>query len=166
MRSPNNSMQRTALRAAADAERWAATVRAESKPFEAEFNAALDLWHGGDPEGAIAALQSLLVRYPEEAAIHVMLGGYLWEQGGLREALPHTKRGVELSPRSELAARHHFHVLHDLGRLSEAVQELERFREATREPELKREWSHLIDQVRSQISESKSEARRPTSGCS
>jgi tetratricopeptide (TPR) repeat protein len=142
-------------------------MRAESKPFEAEVNAALDLWHSGDAEGAITALQALASEYPDEAAIRGMLGGYLYEQGGLREALPHTQRAVELCPRSELAARQHFHVLHDLGRLSEALEELQRFHGTISDAALKREWRHLIGQIESQIVESQhASARRPTTRCS
>lgn len=72
-------------------------------------------------------------------------------KGALREALSHTRRAVELSPSSELAARDHFHVLYDLGLLSEAREELLRFQSRTQSVELRREWSRLIAEVDSHL---------------
>ncbi len=128
-------------------------MQAHGKPFAPEFDAALDLWHSGDPESAIAQLEALAIKYPNEAAIHGMLGGYLYEQGGLAEARPHTHLAVQLSPKSELAARWHFHVLYDQGLVAEAREELKRFHSITEIEEFRREWSNLIRQVERQLSE-------------
>ncbi len=128
-------------------------MSATRKPYAAEFDGALELWHSGDPEAAITQLQDLAVRYPNEAAIHGMLGGYLYDHGGLLEAEPHARAAVRLSPRSQLAARTLFHVLHDLGRLTDAIEELKRFRSATESDELRREWSRLVRAVEAELGE-------------
>ncbi len=120
------------------------------KPFEAEFNAALSLWHDGEREQAVAALRRLVELDPNEPTIQGMLGGYLHELGDLEEALRHTSRGVELSPGSELAARTHFHVLYELGRYSESLAELRRFLAHAETPAAREEWQSLIREVESE----------------
>ncbi len=50
-------------------------MKAHGKLFAPEYDAALDLWHGGDPEGAITKLEVHAVEFPNEAVIHGILGG-------------------------------------------------------------------------------------------
>jgi len=126
-------------------------MKAHGKPFAPQFDAALDLWHSGDPEAAIAQLEALAVQYPNEAAIHGMLAGYLWEEGRLLEARPHAEAAAKLSPTSDLAARFLFHVLYDLGDKRGALHELRRFRGSTASEELREEWSNLIRQVEDEL---------------
>ena len=80
-----------------------------------------------------------------------MLGGYYYDAGGLREALPHLQAAVRLSPKFELAARHLFHTYYDLNELEAAKSELKRFLAATDLDEHRREWSRLLEQVESQL---------------
>jgi tetratricopeptide (TPR) repeat protein len=128
-------------------------VQTHVKPFASEFDAAPELWDSGDPEAAIAHLEALAVRYPNEAAIHGMLGRYLDERADLVEARPHAEAAVHLSPRSELAARQLFHVLYDLGLGAEALAELRRFHSLTDSEEFRCEWSNPLRQVEEQLGE-------------
>lgn len=122
-----------------------------AKPFADDFDAALARWHAGDREDAIQDLEALAAGYPEEPTIHGMLGAFLYQQGDCDEALPHTTRTVELAPRSQLAARVHFHVLYALGRLPEALAELRRFYDATESEESRLEWAQLIADLEAQV---------------
>jgi len=125
-----------------DAESQSSVARFQ--PFEAEFQAARDLWHAGKRADAISVLQDLVARYPHEALSHGMLGGFLFNEGRLFEALDYTKKATELAPRSVLAAGVHFHTLYHLDRRREALAELRRFYAVAGSEELRREWAQLI----------------------
>jgi len=100
----------------------------ELAPYEAEFNQALDLWHGGDPETAVDQLERLAEQYPNQVAIHGVLGGiYHYELDRAAEALPHCQKAVDLAPRSEPASIDLFHALYALGKHREAWAEMRRF---------------------------------------
>ncbi len=83
-------------------------------------------------------------------------GGYLYDEGGLKEALPHCELAARLSPRSELAARQFFHVLYDLGKTGEALEELRRFHRDTPSAEFRREWADLIREVEERLEDTNS----------
>lgn len=112
--------------------------------FEDAFQSALGRWHAGDPDGAIEALQALLVCHPESRPVHGMLGSYLCMQGRFEEALPHSQRTVDTAPASQLASRVHFHALYGLGRNKDAVAELRRFHAVAESEEERAEWAVLI----------------------
>ena len=119
----------------------------DEKPFEPEFNAAVSLYQAGDALGASNRLQALVSQFPNEAAIHGVLGGYLREAGLEDRALPHAKVAVELSPQRENPARLLFHILLELKHFSEAQAELLRFLSTTSDEALRDEWNRLLEET-------------------
>ncbi len=119
----------------------------QKKPFEPELTSTIDKYHAGDHEGALVDLRRLASVYPEAAAVHGFLAGFLFMDGNYELALPHARRAVELAPTKPVPARELILTLFHLGRFKEARDEIIRSQSHLCDDEDLSEWKHLLSTV-------------------
>lgn len=93
------------------------------------FNLSLRLRDEGKTEEAIKGLTHIINTTEDHflAPVYGVLGGIYFENDKLEIALHNYKKAVSLTPSSELASLGVFHSSWDLGKISEAINEMERF---------------------------------------
>lgn len=99
--------------------------------WETQFNAALDLYHGGQHDDAIGEFRSLAATTSDERrqAVALCMVGciLLYEQDSPEAAESVFRACVEMVPDLTLASVGLFHSLADLGLRTEALEEMHRF---------------------------------------
>ena len=93
------------------------------------FDEAVELKRNGQFSLAKEILEDLVKIDTGTAAIFAVLGNVCWEMRLLHEAATAFKTATKLSPKSEAASLGLFHVLLEMERQAEALEEAQRFLE-------------------------------------
>lgn len=97
------------------------------------FDQAMVLRDGGEYRAAIELLLELVSKLTKDDrrlrsfALGQLSYIYMFKMGDPLTAVEYASRAIELSPQSELLSLGLFHALHDVGRMTDALQEMVRF---------------------------------------
>jgi tetratricopeptide (TPR) repeat protein len=114
---------------------------------EPEFNEALGLRDSGRREEALRILRGIAARKPDSAPVLGTIAAIQYEMRDFEGASAYFRRTTELSHQSELASRGLFHALYRLGRMSEAFEELARFRRVRPSAEYESTLEELLEEA-------------------
>jgi predicted Zn-dependent protease len=119
-------------------------TRAETRILGA-IKEAVNLNATGKAGLAVQLLAPLLTEFPEEPAVRIYLAWYLRRCERFEEAIGHTKRAVQMLPRSSRASLVLFHTLWAAANEQDAIEEIRRFLPIRRTD---RYTSHYADVLR------------------
>lgn len=91
------------------------------------FDRAAEFKKIHDYEGSLSLLLPLLERWSTSAGFHMLVGDNYWKLGSFVTALSYFRKAVELDEKLELASLGVFHSLIQLGDISAAITEANRF---------------------------------------
>lgn len=95
--------------------------------FAATINKAIDYAEVGQLLQAVQLLTDLAAEFTEAASVRGYLAWYLLQLGRQEEAIEHSRRAIDLAPKSEKASLIYFHALWRAAKYIDALEEMKRF---------------------------------------
>jgi tetratricopeptide (TPR) repeat protein len=118
----------------------------ENPELDRLFADGIRLKRARKPAEAIVPLEKAASQFPDAAPLLWYLGSvYLHDLKEPAKALPHFRRAVELTPKSERASKGVFHSLWNLDRFDEALEEIKRYQLLT--DGKSQEYSEIVAEI-------------------
>jgi tetratricopeptide (TPR) repeat protein len=102
-------------------------LKTENPDADAIVQRAIDLYHEGNADGAIALLRDAGKRFRGSAKLWGYLGFLQKERGSFKEAANCFQHAVQISPASEKASLGLFFSLYRAGKARDAIDEMLRY---------------------------------------
>jgi predicted Zn-dependent protease len=95
---------------------------------EKMYNEAFSFKNAGNIDEAISAFKNIQKKYGEEkVATNMIASLYFYEKEDAKSAIPFAKKGIKLSPKSEMASLCLVHSLFELHKHNEVEKEIKRY---------------------------------------
>jgi predicted Zn-dependent protease len=100
-----------------------------SEQEKAEFKRASTLYEQGNIKEALPILEQLARQRPDSGILLATLANTYWDLGMLENAERYFVKAVNTAPDVEKISLGYFHLLWDIGKKGDAINEIQRFQE-------------------------------------